>query len=338
MRPLPDPTRASVSGDKGAGLASRQALPSATQEAVDWLVGGDDPSIAYRTRTELLGEDPSTGELAALEASIRRSPSVTDLFEPLASDGSWQYAHRDQTNRYLFFVTTTLSTAAELCLDRRDDRVCRAVEHLFTFQCDDGDFYRHYSCLNGLILRTLRLLGYGDDPRTMRLADLIRRSIRHDGGYHCEMRPRRGHTPGGEHKSCIKGSLKALLAFADSDVLRESQECEHLADYFLRRHVCFRTGDLTRPVVRELLQTAFPITAKPGLLEAVYALARLGHGRRDELSRAWGILAAQQGTDGRVTLQRTVRWPHVRVTRRGKPCRWATLYALLALKYRDECV
>jgi hypothetical protein len=306
-----------------------------TDAVLDWLLEAEDPSVRYRTLTELLDRSPGDAEARRARSRIPNSPAVVALFAPMAADGSWQYPYRDQPNRYFKFMTASLGYAAELGLESGDKRVRRAVEHLLSLQQEDGDFHRHYSCYNGLILRTLNRLGFGSGERTVRLRRLLLRSIRHDGGFHCDLHVRRAPGASTPHKSCVKGSLKALLAFAEDDELRQTRECVRLAAYFLKRHVCFRTYDLRAPVVKGITQLAFPITYKPGLIEAVYAMARLGHGRRPEMSDAWSLLAGMRREDGRFPLQSTCRWPHLRRVPRGRPSKWLTLYACLASKYRD---
>ena len=305
-----------------------------TDSALDWLLEDDSPSVRYRALTELLGRRAGAREPSIAKMASPDSAAVAAAFGPMAADGSWQYAYRDQPNRYLKFVTASLSYAAELDLDSGDRRAARAVEHLLSLQQEDGDFFRHYSCYNGLILRTLNRLGFGDDRRTARLRELLLNSIRHDGGFHCDMRPKRGHNASPPHKSCIKGSLKALLAFAEDPELKGTEECELLAQYFLTRHICFRSDDLSTPVVPQLLQLSFPIIYRPGLLEALYAMSALGYGRRPEMDKAWSSLARRQRPDGRFALEGSVNWPHLRTTPRGQPSKWITFYAYLALKHR----
>jgi len=306
-----------------------------TQYALDWLLEDQDPSVRYRTLTELLGRGATAREASAARLAIPDSPAVSAVFEPMAADGSWRYGYRDQPNRYLQFVTASLSYIAELGLDASDGRAAAAVEHLLSLQKADGDFFRHYSCYNGLILRTLNRLGFGEDRRAGRLRALLLNSIRHDGGFHCDMRPRRGRNASPPHKSCIKGSLKALLAFAEDPELRGTAECELLAQYFLRRHVFCRTDDLSVPVIPQLLRLSFPILYRAGLVEAVYAMCTLGHGRRPEMGKAWASLAQRQLPDGRFPLEGSVNWPHLRTTPRGQPSKWITFYAYLALKHRE---
>ena len=304
-------------------------------DILEWLLEPDDVSVRYRTLSELLNRGPDNREMREAKAAIPSSPAATRLFEALLPDGSWDYGYRHKPSRYLFFATTSLSWAAELGLDGGDERVSRAVRHLFSLQSEDGDFHRHYSCYNGLILRTLNRLGFGSDPHTALLRELLMRSGRHDGGFHCDIRPRR-KADTSAHKSCIRGSLVALLAFAEDRALRKSEQCKQLVDYFLRRHVFFRTNDLTEPVLDLILQLSFPFTYKPGLVEAVHALSSLGRGSRKEMKEAWSLLASKRDEDGRLPLERSVAWPHICHTPRGRPSKWLTLYACLAEKARDK--
>jgi len=96
------------------------------------------------------------------------------------------------------------------------------------------------------------------------------------------------------------------------------------------------TDDLTEPVLALILQLSFPFTYKPGLVEAVYALSSLGRGNRKEMKEAWSLLASKRDEDGRLPLERSVAWPHICHTPRGRPSKWLTLYACLAEKARDK--
>jgi len=305
-----------------------------TEENLWWLLEGEDPSIKYRTLTELVGLDANDPQVQTVQRRIPGNNAVDLLFSAMAEDGSWQYGYRDQMSRYLKFLSATLSYAAELGLTVHDERVARAVRHLFSMQQQDGDFHRHYSCYNGLLLRALNRLGCAEAEETRLLRKLVLRSIRHDGGSHCDMRPRRGRTAPGPHKSCIKGALKSLLAFAEDRELSRTEECDHLAEYFLRRRLIFRSDDPGVPVVNELTKLSFPITYHPALLEPLYALSMLGYATRDELEDAWIILAGKADDDARLSLERSLNWNHLFCGIRGRQSKWLTLYGAIVEKYR----
>jgi len=307
-----------------------------SEENLAWLLEDDEPSVQYRTLTELLDLGAEDARVCRALGRIPDSTAVDLLFSAMAADGSWQYEYRDQTNRYLKYLSATLSYAAELGLGAQDQRVTKAVHHLFAMQQPDGDFHRHYSCYNGLLLRALNRLGFGEAQETCRLRQLVRQSIRHDGGSHCDLRPRRGRGASPPPRSCIKGSLKSLLAFSEDPELSQTEECGRLTHYFLKRHLLFRRDRPAVPVVGELLKLSFPFTYHPALIEPLYALSRLGYGDRPELAEAWAILLSKADGDGRLPLERSLNWPHLRCGVRNRPSKWLTLYAGIAEKCRRE--
>jgi hypothetical protein len=81
------------------------------------------------------------------------------------------------------------------------------------------------------------MLGYHDDPRIQERIAVLLADERHDGGSLCNRPSFKAKT-----KSCIRGSIKALMAFAVLPELWETARCRQLVDYFLRRRVLFRTG------------------------------------------------------------------------------------------------
>ncbi len=304
------------------------------EQNLAWLLEEGEPSIRYRALTELMGFRENEEQVRRTRDLIPSSGPVELLFSAMEPDGSWRYEYRDQISRYFKYLSATLGYAAELGLDATDNRVVRAAEHLFSMQKTDGDFYRHYSCYNGLLLRSLNRLGFGADKRVRRLRALVLESIRHDGGYHCDFRPRRGRNAATPHKSCIKGSLKSLFAFSEDPELSQADESERLAHYFLKRGLIFRSDAPGVPVVDNLTKLSFPVTYHPGLLEPLYALSVLGYGDRPELEDAWTMLLSKVENNGRLPLEKTVPWEHLHCGTRRRENKWLTLYAGIVEKHR----
>lgn len=80
-----------------------------------------------------------------------------------------------------------LSYLAEHGLDRTNSQVSKAAERYLNLQIEDGDFYKHFSCLLGLNIRTFTILGYEDDPRIKKSISLLLNTKRPDGGYLCDV-------------------------------------------------------------------------------------------------------------------------------------------------------
>lgn len=198
---------------------------------------------------------------------------------------------------------------------------------------------RHWSCLYAYNLRTFIRLGYRDDERVQRIVELLSSTNRFDGGYLCDGQE------GGEafkpsQKSCIRGSVKALMAYADLPALWETPQCKALIDYFVRRHGIYPSNSKTwRTPIRvlgkpdEISETWFPFTWRATFLEVLYALSKMGHGKNPALDQCWALLATKRDLEGRYILSRMEKRSYFVPTEQGQPCKWITLYALLAHKY-----
>ncbi|HNT77387.1 MAG TPA: hypothetical protein PKH77_20425, partial [Anaerolineae bacterium] len=227
---------------------------------------------------------------------------------------------------------------AELGLDRQDERIARAVERYLGLTEPDvpnpqiwqipPDYGNHQSCLYAYNLRTFVMLGYHDDPRIQERIAVLLADERHDGGYLCNRPSFKAKT-----KSCIRGSIKALMAFAVLPELWETARCRQLVDYFLRRRVLFRTRQPEMLVRGELVRTSFPFMIGGSLLEPLYALSRIGYGQDERLQSAWAFLESKRDGSGRTILD----WHPQTLLKpgdAGQPNKWATLYDCLAQKYR----
>ena len=64
-------------------------------------------------------------------------------------------------------------------------------------------------------------------------------------------------------KSCIRGSIKALLAFAELPHLHHHPRVQRLIDYFLGRGGIFNSLDRQRFVNKDMQRPSFPITWGP---------------------------------------------------------------------------
>jgi hypothetical protein len=214
-------------------------------------------------------------------------------------------------------------------------RVALAAERYLALQLPDGDWadadwpHRHFSCLLGQNLRTFVRLGYRDDPRVQRTLDLLLATERPDGGYLCDMHEGKYATR--PVKSCIRGSIKVLLALAELPETWNHPRVQALVGYFLKRGGIYRSGSRTL-VNRDMAQLTFPSTWRASLWEVLYALSRMGYGADERLVDAWAELEKHALPDGSYRLDWTPAKPWAAGVRGERNC-WVTLYALLAKKY-----
>jgi hypothetical protein len=91
-----------------------------------------------------------------------------------------------------------------------------------------------------------------------------------------------------------------------------------------------------QPINGEITGALFPFVWRASLLEALYALSVMGHGQQEELDRAWDMLAAKRDEEGKYILDWNPPRAYFKPGKRGRPNKWITLYAYLALGHKDR--
>jgi hypothetical protein len=305
---------------------------------LDWLLELENPSVRYRTLTELLAAPQADPEVQQARAAILTSKVVQKIFAKMHPDGYWLH-HGDGAGVSYAMSSSThfvLSYLAELGLDRTEERVARAVERYLSLAEPDRpnprsweippEYRNHQSCLYAFNIRTFIKLGYRNDPRIQERVDVLLNDWRADGGYLCD-RPTFHSTT----KSCIRGTVKALMAFAELPEYWQSERCLALVDYFLCREVIYKSTQPGELIRGEVVSTRYPFVISVSLLEPLYALSRMGYGDHPALIPAWQYLEARRDEQGRYLLDRSPL-SIFQVGPYGQPNKWVTLYAYLALR------
>ena len=165
------------------------------KNVVNWLMESENPSVRYRTMTELLDKPTEDSEVQDSKNQISDSVPVKTLLDSMLPEGYWLQKNPrtgeilGKDLKYGAFGTThfVLSYLAELGLEKNNPKVAKAVERYLSLQKEDGDFYGHFSCLIGFNIRTFLVLGYKENQRVSRSIDLLLNTNRSDGGYLCDM-------------------------------------------------------------------------------------------------------------------------------------------------------
>jgi hypothetical protein len=310
-------------------------------DVIQWLLDENNPSLRYRTLTELLDFGDDTPEVRWAKSAILQSPPVISLLDRMHSDGYWLQKTSKQILvgdgvMYASFASThfCLSYLAELGLDRTQPQVAKAADRYLGLQQPDGDWLGHYSCLLGYNIRTFLLLGYRSDPRLQRSIDLMLQTERDDGGYLCDMHEGKLKTK--MCKSCIRGSAKCLLAFMELPEYWDHPRCTQLVDYFLHRGGIFQSTHPGVLVNYDMQRMSYPFTWRTNAYEILLGLGKIGYGSDDRLQAAWAVLEARANESGRYTLDWTPTQCPWKVGKCGEANPWITFYALLARKYRTQ--
>jgi hypothetical protein len=291
------------------------------EPTLNWLLEEDNPGVRVRALTGLCGYSPDHQEVMASRRLV-----VQTL--PAARDLSWG----DLKGQVLTYNLTALAESGLIHTDVPVETVAdKVLSQPFDANC--GEL---------MALRALVMLGYGRDPRIEERLARLREVQLPDGGWLCLHRVNKiKKVP----KSCIRAAMHGLLFFAElKRAGLHAGGAESLIDYFLRRRVFYRTDDPTQLVLndppgRRMTDVFFPIEYfRVGLPVLLEAFAVLGVGEAPELCEAWQLLDAKVDAQGRVLLEGTLprKTCYLPKERVGKPSKWATLYACLAWKNREQ--
>ncbi|MHA2345831.1 MAG: hypothetical protein ACXACP_03855, partial [Candidatus Hodarchaeales archaeon] len=190
-------------------------------------------------------------------------------------------------------------------------------------------------CVYGINIRTFIKLGYQKDPRVLKTIELLKTMIREDQGYLCDMHEGKRKTR--LVKSCYRGTVKVLFALSELPQLWTEPYAKRVVNYFLDRNVLYKAKKPSEYVTRETGKTIFPFSYRAGLLETLYALAKMGYGEDPRVKNAWNVLQNKKTSTGKYILD----WTPGKTTNRyfypGKKNtenKWVTLYAYLCLKHK----
>ncbi|MBP7652340.1 hypothetical protein KA977_02890 [Candidatus Dependentiae bacterium] len=307
-------------------------------KTIEWLLDSDDVSIRYRTLTELLDIPETDKKVSSLKRQISESKPVKDILDNMHPDGYW-LQKKSTTGEmigdaieYGAFATThfCLSYLAELGMTKESPEIAKACERYLNLQKEDGDYWNHMSCLTGYNIRTFIRLGYKNDFRIQRSINLLLYTNRFDNGYLCDMHEKRNK----KSKSCIRGAVKVLLAFAELPEYWNHPRVKNLIDYFLKRDAIFKTADKNKIVNEDINRLSYPIIWRANIYEILYALSKMGYGKERRLERAWSHLEARQTNNGKYILDWTPVQCPWKIGKRKLENNWVTFYVLLAMKYK----
>lgn len=309
---------------------------------INWLLETSDPSMRYRTYTELLGYSITAEQGLDYQREISSSIAAQKIFTRMHPDGYWLYKKKGSSQlvgdgvEYLSSATThyCLAYLSEMGMTRENPVIEKAAERYLNLQSPDGDWYQHLSCLFGYNLKTYIKLGYRDDHRINKTIKLLVDSVRSDNGYLCEIHEKKSNRK--PVKSCIRGSVKALEAFTElGEAYWQHPSCIRLVDYFLDRNGIYKRGKPEEYVNKDVQLLIYPFLWSSGFLQILYCSSKMGYGNDGRLKKVWELLESKKDSSGKFPLDWTPTQCPWKVGTQGKENKWVTFYAYLAEKYRD---
>ena len=269
-----------------------------TEAIINQLLGSNEPSIRYKVRVNVLGEDPNTPKIKELRDEIRDSPRVKQLLSERQPDGT--IPHHPYSK--WFGAHWILATLADIGYPHRDESLLPmrdqvygwllSAEHQKAIRTINGRVRRCASQESNCVYSTLTL-GIADE----RTDELVRRLIDWqwpDGGWNCDKRPEAVNSS--YHESIIP--LRALALYAK---LKGSDEAEKAArrasDLFLKRRLFRRQRD-GKAIGPSYVQLSYPPYWHYGVLIGLEVMAESGFIHDERCTDALDLLESKRLPDG----------------------------------------
>lgn len=225
-------------------LCRRNRMSPSSQKIINRLLASDEPSVRWKVRVKVLGEDPHLGSIGRLQEEVRTSHRVKALLSerttegkiPFHPYGKWYGAH------------WVLAILADIGYPSGDESLRPLAEqvlqcwlsprHLKSIPVTEGRVRRHASQESNAIYALLTL-GLADE-RVDTLADNLLKSQWPDGGWNCAKKP-------GAINSSFHETVIGVRALALHGRVRRSQRsleaARHAGEIFLKRKLFRRQRD-----------------------------------------------------------------------------------------------
>ena len=308
---------------------------------INWLLEEKEPSIRYRTLTELLDYPNDHADAITAKEKVVNCKNVERIFSRCDERGLFPHKPEYYGNATTF---VHLNALAELGITKDDPRIWPIVDWILTPGDDNREYLLHgqYAyildedilggCRQVSFLSTLVRFGYLDDPRVRRLIDVFIDKGRFDGGYLCK--GRKSSHAGQKAKSCYRATVPALLLYAELPAgYRSGKHYDALIEYFTSREMIYSKIEPEK-IIAETRIGLFD-GGLSHLLAIAYSMSKIGLGSIPQMNGVWEILRNKPQIDGKNILEVANSKKAILMDKPGQPNRWVTFYMNLFEKYRS---
>jgi len=340
------------------------------ESPVDWLLEWSNPSVRHLALRDLLDKGEDDPQVRAAKRAIPDSPAVARILARQNPLGYWE----EPTSPYLPKYKSSywqIMILGQLGMDKTDERVRRACEHIFQFQHDEGGFsmysleqarreyeslrqrgrklppanewasalvYEHqYSCLTGNIAAALVRMGYKDDAKVDKALEWLVKIQNEDGGWLCPYW--RAHVR--DKHGCFYGTISPLEAFSEipkAELTDEMRRAVQNGAEFVLMHLLFKADHHNYRVINQSwLNLGFPWFYGYNILRGLDILTKLGYREDSRMLDAVQVLLRKRQKDGTWILESTPAGRmQTNIEAKGKPSKWMTLIALRVLEQLSQ--
>ena len=315
------------------------------KNAIDWLLENSQPAVRYLALRDLV-EGTSRGDLGEAKRAISSKGWVADILSKQRPGGNWLGREENLYRPKYISTNWMLLTLSDLGITKEDLRVAKACSlWMDTYSRADGGFdtpgaEQSEHCLTGNTTRALVKFGYVDEPRVKSALELLVKTQKKDGGWHCL---------GSKGTIDAWEGLSAFAVYPRQKWTRSMKSAvERGAEFYLERRL-YRQGARYDPWLR----FHFPNHYYYDVLVGLDFLTGLGYAGDRRMRPAISLLMKKRRKDGRWNLDAVHPdyanagkwprwWPKYRsrfhpfsLEQVGSPSKMVTLRALTVLKRID---
>ncbi|MDY6878326.1 MAG: nitrogen fixation protein NifH [Chloroflexota bacterium] len=321
-------------------------------DPLPWLLEPDEanPGVRYFALRDVLDRSADDPEVVAARAEVMRTGPVTAILDAQYPEGYWVKPGPGYSPKYRGTLWQVIFLA-QLGADGRDERVRRAVEHVFAhaqapndgFSCN-GRPSTTIHCLWGNVVRALLDLGYGDDERLRRAIEMLARSITGEG---YEWYRKGGvQAPGFVCSAnyglpCGWGAVRALWALNRVPPAGRTPAVEAAVvastNFLLGHDVARADYPYKERINSSWFKFGYPLGYVTDVLLNLETLVKAGCGGDPRLEDAVELVLSKQDDRGCWKMEYSYNgkmWANVE--KKGNPSKWVTLRALRVLKRMGE--
>ena len=328
---------------------------------IDKLLKSSEPSIRYKIRINVLGEDPDSPAIKSLQQQIKKSPRVQSLLAGHNEDGVILDSNIYQK---WFGIHWILMHLAELNYPPGDETLLPIHDKVYDAWLDKRFFntfvvknpkpgkknykkgvplingkFRRCVSQQGLALWSSIKLGFMDE-RTHKLAKLILGWQWPDGGWNCDWRPEAKNASFYESLIPLRALWLYGNSFKDNTYL---EAAERASGIFLKRHLFKRCSD-GRIINDDFIRLHYPIYFLYDILAVLKVLAECRMTKDPRVNEALDILESKRLPDGgfpaegfyyktgKSNKQSRVECVSWGIRKKGQMNEWITADALFVLK------
>ena len=330
---------------------SKRGPTERDRAVVSWLLEENQPSIRYRTLTELLGRKESDPEVREAKRQIPTHGWTAEILARRDPAGWWVnekgvYRPKYVSTNWMMLVLSDLGATRAIPAVRASCELWMERSPLKGGGVGGSSKGNGHHCFTGNMARALIRFGYGEDPRIRKALDWLVRTAHPKGGWTCWSFSD-GPSPGRNLDSWE--GLSAFAAYPRSRWTPAMQACvARGAEFFLQREL-HQQGERYEPWFR----FHYPVHYYYDLLVGLDFMTRLGYGGDPRMKYAVDFLRSRRRRDGRWNLDAVhpdlegpaARWyakyPQHRPTpfaleEVGRPSKMITLTALRVLDAVDR--